>query len=100
MNQTKLNEVKLHLQIDNDYIGDDEYLMSLIEVAEEIVSQHINRSLDEYTPALPAPIKQAILLLIGNYYSNREPIVIGTITNKLPLSYEYLLSPYIKYSSL
>lgn len=97
---TTIEEIKQHLQIDNDYNGDDEYLMSLIEVAEEIVSQHINRPLSEYTPALPAPIKQAILLLIGNYYSNREPIVIGVSVNKLPLSYEYLLSPYIKYSSL
>lgn len=95
-----IEEIKQHLQIDADYNGDDEYLMSLIEVAEEIVSQHINRPLDEYTPTLPAPIKQAILLLIGNYYSNREPITVGVQSYKLPLSYEYLLSPYIKYSSL
>lgn len=99
MNQTNLSEIKQHLQIDIDYIGDDEYLMSLIKVAEEIVSQHINRSLSEYVE-LPAPIKQAILLLIGNYYSNREPITVGVQSYKLPLSYEYLLSPYIKYSSL
>ena len=97
-----LDDVKKHLQIDADYYDEDDYLVHLIEVSAQAVEQHINRSLSEYGQCVnvPAPIKQAILLMCGNLYNNREPIVIGTTTNKLPLSYEYLLSPYIKYSSI
>jgi len=44
--------------------------------------------------ALPKPIYQAMLLLIGQLYENREPVVIGSIATKLPFSLEYLLAPY------
>lgn len=43
---------------------------------------------------LPKPIYQAILLMVGQLYENREPIVTGTITAKIPFSLEYLLAPY------
>jgi len=43
---------------------------------------------------LPEPIKQAILLLIGHYYENREAVNIGNIVNKLPFSVGSLLYPY------
>lgn len=43
---------------------------------------------------LPKPIYQAMLLLIGQLYENREPVVTGTIATRLPFSLEYLLAPY------
>lgn len=44
--------------------------------------------------AVPAPIKQAILMLIGHWYENREAINVGNITNELPLAAQWLLAPY------
>ena len=45
--------------------------------------------------AVPAAIKSAMLLLIGHLYEHREAVIIGTITAQLPLSVEYLLTPYV-----
>lgn len=43
---------------------------------------------------VPAPIKQAILLLVGHWYANRESVVTGTIATVLPMSVDRLLAPY------
>jgi uncharacterized phiE125 gp8 family phage protein len=43
---------------------------------------------------VPAPIKQAILLMIGNLYENREEVVVGQTTVRLPMAVDHLLSPY------
>lgn len=43
---------------------------------------------------LPTPIKQAILLMVGHLYNQREPVIVGTAATNLPLSLEYLLAPY------
>lgn len=48
--------------------------------------------------AVPQPIKQAILLLVGHYYENREAVVIGgAIPKEVPLAAQALLSPYRVY---
>lgn len=49
-----------------------------------------------YTSAdsVPAPIKQAILIIIGRYYENRQDVVTGTIASELPLMVDHLLTPY------
>ena len=44
--------------------------------------------------SVPEPIKQAMLLLIGHWYQNREAIVTGTITAALEFSVDALLGPY------
>lgn len=41
-----------------------------------------------------APIKQAMLLLIGHWFANREAVNVGNIVNQMPLSVEALLSTY------
>lgn len=40
--------------------------------------------------------KQAILLLTGTWYQNRESVAYG-VPNKLPHGYEYLLQTYKTY---
>lgn len=42
----------------------------------------------------PAPIKQAMLLLIGQWYMHRENIAVGQTVAELPMAVEALLSPY------
>ncbi|TAU98160.1 hypothetical protein ELI38_20365 [Rhizobium leguminosarum] len=52
------------------------------------------------TPAIPArssvpqAIKQAILLLIGHWYENRETVVLGAVPARLPVAFEALIAPY------
>jgi uncharacterized phiE125 gp8 family phage protein len=43
---------------------------------------------------VPQGLKQAMLLLIGHWYANREASVVGTITAELPQAVGALLAPY------
>lgn len=43
---------------------------------------------------VPAAIRQALLLLVGHFYSNREEVVIGTTTSQLPIAAQHLLYPF------
>lgn len=94
-----INEAKQHLNIDLDFTGDDEYIEQLIMVCEQVV---VNRckvsSIDELKVdgELPRPIIHAIKLFIGNLYNNRESVSFGQ-AHELPMSFEYLILPYVKY---
>lgn len=44
--------------------------------------------------AVPAPIKQAVLLLVSQLYEHRTPEVLGTIVSPVAFSFSALLSPY------
>jgi len=46
----------------------------------------------------PKQIRHAMLLLIGHFYMLREPVLIGVNTNKVPYSYEVLMSGYKNYT--
>lgn len=93
-----LEQAKKHLNIENDFHDDDEYILGLISVAENAVEVHCNRSLAETAErnggCLPSPLLQAMLLIIGDFYREREPL--GKLYS-LPLSYEYLINLYINY---
>ena len=43
---------------------------------------------------VPQIIKQAILLTIGNFYQNRNSVVIGRIATELPMNVKWLLDTY------
>lgn len=42
---------------------------------------------------VPAPLRTAILLLVGHWYANREAVTPATLTN-IPLGVDALISPY------
>lgn len=88
-----LCEAKKHLLIDNSFKDDDEYILALIDAAEEAVSINLCVQLDSITEGgeLPPSVKAAILLLIGNFYANREPVAYTSV-NKVPYTYDYLIS--------
>lgn len=44
--------------------------------------------------AVPQPIVQAIYMIIGHLYENRQDVVTGTQVNEIPLASRYLLEPY------
>ena len=39
-------------------------------------------------------LKHAMLLLIGQWFENREPVVVGTIAAEIPMTVKSLLAPY------
>ena len=43
---------------------------------------------------VPEGIRQAVLLTIGNWYENRQEVVVGRIATELPKSAQYLLEQY------
>ena len=95
----QLYQVKKHLNIDEDFRDDDEYLMSLVEVAEKVVEKNIDTSLkllEDGDGFIPAPLIQAMLLLIGNFYANRESVAFAS-SSEVPNSYSYLIDLYRNY---
>lgn len=44
---------------------------------------------------VPQPIRQAILLLVGHWYANREGVLTGTISKEIEFAVSALLAPYV-----
>lgn len=44
--------------------------------------------------SVPRAIRQAILLLVGEWFENRENIIVGTIVSELPQAAKALAAPY------
>lgn len=98
----EIDRIKKHLNIDDYYKDDDNYLVYLYEVAEKVVEKHTDTSLkqiaEENGGELPPPILHAMLLFIGDMYKSRESISFGSVTS-IPFSYDYILSLYKNYRS-
>lgn len=75
-----LARVKLHLRVDGD--EEDSLIAGYLESAKSHVAMHCDRELVETAPVEPAQmglspdVEQAILLLIGHWYDNREDAAI------------------------
>ena len=86
--------IKLHLRVDGD--EEDGLIGSYLNAAVEYVQQHCDRRLVDVPEgpeqmALTHDVKQAILLLVGNWYANRESVVVGTISAEVPMGVPALL---------
>lgn len=96
---TDLHTLKEHLRIDVDV--EDNYLVSLIEAAENAVENHIGVELADFMDNngfLPPALAQCCLLMAANLYNNRESIAY-TQAYSIPLSLEYLLAQFKKYDA-
>ena len=89
-----LREIKQHLNIEATDHNDDEYLLDLIQVAEENAESYINVALSTFSP-VPASIKQAIKIRVAHLYDvdrmeahNLKPTAI----------FHRLLSAYVNYN--
>ena len=97
-----LAQIKKHLNIDESFTDDDEYLSFLYDVAERTVQRHIDSNLASLTVeeggSLPTPLLQAMLLYIGTLYAQRESISYSSVVD-VPFSYDYLLSLFKNYNN-
>ncbi len=95
-----VDDAKRHMNIDVTFTGDDAYIADLIEVAEDAVARHIDRPLSELEQAdgrLPAGLTHALRFFVGQLYANREPVSFASAV-EIPLTYDYLVSQFRKYS--
>ncbi|MDD1966950.1 head-tail connector protein [Pseudomonas putida] len=88
----ELSLVKTHLRVDH---GDEDALIQgYLDAALAHVEQHCDRTLVE-TPVLPEEmgltkdVQQAVLLLVGHWYANREAVASGLV--EVPLAVGRLL---------
>lgn len=94
-----IDQVKKHLNLNEDFLDDDAYLYSLIQVAEQAVEMYIDKPLSEISDEngkIPDSLRHAMLLLIGNLYDNRESTITLNI-NEVPHAFQFLLDLYQKY---
>lgn len=97
----ELEDIKKHLNLDADYTDDDSYLVYLESVAEQLVEKHIDKTLEDMIAEegeVPKPLLQAMLLMIGNFYDNRESISYGNAI-EVPNTLQYILSMYRDYDN-
>ena len=89
MTAITLDQAKAHLRVGT---GDsDAYITDLLDAAiDHIGSIDVDTSVDP----LPAPVRQAALLLIGHWYENREAVTVGFRGKDLPMGVDRLLAPY------
>lgn len=96
-----LQLAKRHLNVEESFMEDDEYIGGLIEAAETVVEKDICEDLstlvEENGGKLPAPLRQCILLMVGQFYANREPVAFAQ-SAEVPLSYSHLVSLYRNYA--
>lgn len=43
---------------------------------------------------VPAPLRQAIMLIVGHWFTNRESVVVGTIAAEVPMAARSLMQSY------
>lgn len=86
-----LEDAKLHLRVDHD---DENNLIDwMLDVAIEGAANYLNVEVGDLDdPLLPAPVKAAVLLVVGDLYVNREAV--GTQPYSQNPTYERLLNPY------
>lgn len=90
-----LATVKMHLRVDGD--EEDALIGGYVAAAKAHVEQHCDRKLVETDPVEPdemgltRDVEQAILLLVGHWYANREAVAVGVSATAMPLAVESLL---------
>lgn len=105
MRYLTLDLIKEHLNMlyDTDdtqvWNGEDTYLTHLGNAVEDSVERYIDEKFInlETNGNLPSGLIQAMLLLLGHYYSNRETIAYG-VTHEIPNTFDFLTAIYRNYA--
>ena len=85
-----LAETKLHLRVDHS--DEDTLIQSLMDTATAACADYLNMAAADLVVAVPAPVKSAALLLVGDLYSSREAV--GERQFYKNPTFENLLNPY------
>ena len=93
-----LELLKKHVRAD-DFADDDDYLAYLLDAAEQYVCTATNREAAELLEMgggeLPTMLQQAVLLIAGHWYNQREAVS-GVQMAEVPYTLQALIKPYRK----
>lgn len=106
MSLVDLEAAKLHLRVDDE--DEDSLIQIYLDAAEQAAIDFLNRNVYADQEALDAaaeppealamvvnaPIRAAVLLILGHLYANRENTVTGVSVQALPMGAHALLWPY------
>lgn len=92
--------LKKHVNAD-DFTADDTYLQHLLDAAEAHVIGMTNRTAAELmvpgssegTAVLPVQLQQAVIMLAGHWYNQREAVS-GVQMAEIPYSLQALVKPF------
>ena len=85
-----LDEVKAFLRVDGT--DDDTTLAILIAAAAEAVTGLADAW--DGTGETPERLKLAVLMLVADWFDNREAVTVGKIATTVPHGVQWLTSPY------
>jgi uncharacterized phage protein (predicted DNA packaging) len=95
-----LERIKQQCRIEQDFTEEDEILESYGESAEDVILEVLNRSYEDLYEVyghIPAPVRQASLMLVASLYKDREKdLVQEAHENK---TFSLLLKPYMRLTS-
>lgn len=99
MEYLTLDEIHKHLNLDDAFTADDEYLTALATASEDVVSKYIDYPLSQLEDGegdIPQALKFAMLLWIGTIYAVRESATSMSMS-PMPHSMELLCDLYRDY---
>lgn len=90
-----VEDAKAYLNITTD--EDDSVIERLISAAESFTDRWIETPLAELSEA-PDDLKQAVMMLVGHWYENRETSLVGFTSSETPFGFWDLIGPHRAYS--
>lgn len=91
MTVISLDDAKAHLNITTN--SDDALISSKIDAAEAWVSRWLEMPLAEVA-IVPADLRQAVLMLIGHFYENREASLVGVSAEEVPFGVREIIDAH------
>lgn len=85
-----LDIAKKHLNIEASFTDDDLYIGGLVKASTAVVSQQTQVAYDTLEEGDKAIFDQAVLLLVGAYYAQREEVIVGSAAATLPVGVKHL----------
>jgi uncharacterized phage protein (predicted DNA packaging) len=91
MTVISLDDAKAHLNLGTD--TDDTLLAGQIQAAEAYVSRWLTVPLADMT-LVPADLRQAVLMLVGHWYENREATLVGVSADEVPFGVQAIIDQH------
>lgn len=92
-----LETAKSHLNITSD--ADDALISRLISAAGDWLERQLGYKVaDRYPDGVPAALDQAMLMVAGHWYANREATLVGVTAQEVPLGVTDLINGYRDWS--
>lgn len=91
MTTLSLSDIKAHLNVTDD--ADDDLILAKMEAAEAFVAGYVGKALVDFDP-VPGDLKEAVRMVVGHLYENREATLVGVVIAPVPLGAFELMAPH------